>query len=59
MINVVVPGIFAFLFTLFCWIVEGGFSNPNLKNKVGWFFITWITYTFIFGMTGLFFLPLF
>lgn len=58
MINVVVPGILAFLFTLFGWIVEGGFSS-SLQNKAMWFFITWITYTFIFGMTGLFFLPLF
>ena len=59
MINVVVPGILAFLFTFIGWIVEGGFSNPNLKNKVGWFLLTWITWTFILGMTGLFFIPLF
>ena len=59
MINVVVPGILAFFFTLFGWIVEGGFSNPNLRNKVGWFLLTWIVWTFIFGMTGLFFIPIY
>ena len=59
MINVVVPGILAFIFTLFAWNVEGTFSNPNLKNKVGWFLLTWIFLTFILGMTGLFFIPLF
>ena len=59
MINVVVPGILAFIFTLFAWIVEGTFSNPNLKNRVGWFLLTCIVLTFIFGMTGLFFIPLF
>ena len=59
MINVVIPGILAFIATLFCWIVEGAFSNPSLKNKVGWFLLTWIVLTFIFGMTGLFFIPLF
>ena len=59
MINVVVPGILAFIVTLFTWIVEGAFSNPRLKNKVGWFLLTWIVFTFILGMTGLFFIPLF
>lgn len=59
MINIVVPGILAFIFTLFAWIVEGAFSNPNLKNKVMWFFLGWFTLTIIFGMTGLFFIPLF
>ena len=59
MINVVVPGILAFIVTLFTWIVEGAFSNPSLKNKFGWFLLTWIVFTFILGMTGLFFIPLF
>lgn len=59
MINVVVPGILAFIVTLFAWIAEGTFGNPNLKNKVGWFLLTWIVLTFILGMTGLFFIPLF
>ena len=58
MINVVVPGILAFFFTLFAWIAEGGFSNPNLKNKVGWFLLTWIFVTFLFGMAGGFGIPL-
>lgn len=58
MINVVIPGILAFIATFFGWIVEGTFSIPNLKNKVGWFLLTWITWTFIFGMAGGFGLPL-
>ena len=58
MINVVVPGIIAFIFTLVAWIVEGTFSNPNLKNKVGWFLLTWIVLTFFLGMAGGFGLPL-
>ena len=57
MINIVVPGILAFLFILFVWIVEGTFSS-SLQNKAMWFFITWITWTFILGMAGGFFIPL-
>lgn len=58
MINVVVPGILALLFILVVWIVEGTFSNPNLKNKAGWFLLTWITLTFFLGMAGGFGIPL-
>lgn len=59
MINIVVPGILAFIATLFGWIVEGGFSNPNLKNKVKHFFSLWCAWTVICGLCVLFFIQIY
>lgn len=59
MINIVVPGILAFIATCFEFIADGIFMNPNLKNKVKHFFSLWCAWTVICGLCVLFFIQIY